>query len=91
MRRTELSRRSFLFGTQTDRSLSEDEAGATAIEYGLIAGLLAVSVITILRRTGRRTARPFRCSAAAMRRARRGLDTPNCAKLLALAGATVKA
>jgi pilus assembly protein Flp/PilA len=29
-----------------------DETGATAIEYGLIASLIAVALITILRNTG---------------------------------------
>lgn len=80
MGRTELSRRSFLFGTQTDRSLSEDEAGAAAVEYGLIGSLIAVGLIGALGRTGRRTRRPLNCVKATMRRARRGQDTPNCAK-----------
>lgn len=30
----------------------KDEEGATAIEYGLIAGLLAVAIVTILGLTG---------------------------------------
>ena len=30
----------------------KDEEGATAIEYGLIAGLLAVAIVVILQSTG---------------------------------------
>ncbi|MBI2236876.1 MAG: Flp family type IVb pilin [Magnetospirillum sp.] len=34
------------------RKLRYDEEGATAIEYGLIAGLLAVAIVTILGTAG---------------------------------------
>jgi pilus assembly protein Flp/PilA len=30
------------------KSFSQDESGATAIEYGLIAGILSVGIVTIL-------------------------------------------
>ena len=30
------------------QSFSQDESGATAIEYGLIAGILSVGIITVL-------------------------------------------
>lgn len=31
---------------------AKDESGATAIEYGLIAGLISVVIVTILQTTG---------------------------------------
>lgn len=34
-------------------------AGATAIEYGLIAALIAVAVITAVTQTGEETKKPF--------------------------------
>jgi len=30
------------------KTFSQDESGATAIEYGLIAGILSVGIITVL-------------------------------------------
>jgi pilus assembly protein Flp/PilA len=36
-----------LLATTKDR-LSREEAGATAVEYGLIIGLIAVAIITVL-------------------------------------------
>lgn len=36
------------------RSFVHDESGATAIEYGLIAGLISVIIITVLTNIGTR-------------------------------------
>jgi len=36
----------------TIKRFAKDESGATAIEYGLIAMLIAVAIITILRTVG---------------------------------------
>lgn len=36
-----------------------NESGATAIEYGLIAGLIAVAIITALTFTGSQVAKQF--------------------------------
>jgi Flp pilus assembly pilin Flp len=84
MGRTNITRRNFLFGKgqEHDQSdgLIDDEVGAAAIEYGLIGGLIAVGLIGALTRTGKRTRRPLNCVKATMRNARRGGDTPNCAK-----------
>jgi pilus assembly protein Flp/PilA len=38
---------------------SNDESGATAIEYGLIAGLIAVALITVLGTLGTRLEAQF--------------------------------
>ena len=37
----------------------QDESGATAIEYGLIAALIAVAIITSVRALGTNTAAKF--------------------------------
>ena len=34
------------------RRLVRDESGATAIEYGLIAGMIACAIITVVRHVG---------------------------------------
>lgn len=80
MGRTDITRRNFLFGSSQQASVLEDESGAAVVEYGLIGALIAVGLIGALSRTGRRTRRPLNCVKATMRRARRGQDTPNCAK-----------
>jgi pilus assembly protein Flp/PilA len=36
------------FVVQTRHRLSREETGATAVEYGLIVGLVAVAIITVL-------------------------------------------
>ncbi|MFP1631354.1 Flp family type IVb pilin [Zhengella sp. ZM62] len=54
----QLNRREFLFGR---RKFKEDEQGATAIEYGLIAGLVALVLAGTLDITGRRIVRKFQC------------------------------
>ena len=38
---------------------ANDESGATAIEYGLIAGLIAVVIITAVTRVGKRETKMF--------------------------------
>ncbi|MGZ3305743.1 MAG: Flp family type IVb pilin [Asticcacaulis sp.] len=38
--------------TQFSKSFAADESGATAIEYGLIASLIAVAIIAILGTVG---------------------------------------
>lgn len=40
----QLTRRELLFGRKRD--FSDDETGATAIEYGLIAGLIGVALLS---------------------------------------------
>ncbi|MAW87639.1 MAG: Flp family type IVb pilin [Phyllobacteriaceae bacterium] len=53
-----LNRREFLFGRRT---FKEDERGATAIQYGLIAGLVALAITAPLDLFGRRLIRKFNC------------------------------
>jgi pilus assembly protein Flp/PilA len=38
---------------------AEDESGATAIEYGLIAALIALVIISAVRALGNEVTRPF--------------------------------
>ena len=75
----DLTRRSFLFGntapTQKAETLSENESGATAIEYGLIGSLIGVALISALSLTGRRMRRPMNCARIAMQRAGTGMNT----------------
>jgi pilus assembly protein Flp/PilA len=40
-------------------SFLKDEAGVTAIEYGLIAALIAVAIIAAVRNVGTRTSATF--------------------------------
>lgn len=54
-----MDRREFLFGRAG--VFSEDEKGATAIEYGLIAGLMAVGLVGALTSTGKLTKRNLNC------------------------------
>lgn len=53
-----LNRRELLFGK---RRFSEDENGATAIEYGLIAGLIALAIVAPLELSGRKIIRTMNC------------------------------
>jgi len=48
------------------KKLFRDEAGATAIEYGLIAALIAVAAITAMRGLGAQMSSTFNTTAAAM-------------------------
>lgn len=79
-----LSRRELLFGRSNVRDarsdLLEDEGGASAVEYGLIAAVLALALIPAMTRMGRRTRRPLNCTRRTMNRARRGRALPGCAQ-----------
>ncbi|GBD42356.1 hypothetical protein HRbin39_01747 [bacterium HR39] len=44
---------------RTLRALWQDESGATAIEYGLIAALVAVAIIAVLTTLGTRLTNTF--------------------------------
>jgi pilus assembly protein Flp/PilA len=48
------------------RTLSRDEQGATAIEYGLIAALIAVAIITAVTAVGTNLTTTFNSVAAAL-------------------------
>ena len=50
------------------KDLLRDEAGATAIEYGLIAALIAVAAIAAFQRLGLNLATIFETIAAALHR-----------------------
>ncbi len=80
-----LSRRAFLFGhssLEKDQRLDlGDEEGATAIEYGLIGGLIALAIIPAVASLGEQTEEPLDCAMRTMRRARRGRTNPHrCAR-----------
>ncbi len=49
------------------RAFGRDESGATAIEYGLIAALIAVALIAILTATGQRASGVFSEISAAIK------------------------
>jgi len=52
--------------TQFIKKLVKDESGATAIEYGLIAALIAVLIITAVGLVGTRLEAVFEAIAAAL-------------------------
>jgi len=66
-----LSRRDLLFGRsdldQSPKNLLASEQGASAIEYGLIAGLMGVVLVGSLTRVGKRTRKNLNCAKRAMR------------------------
>ena len=66
-----LSRRDLLFGRsdsdQSRKDLLASEQGVSAIEYGLIAGLIGVVLVGSLTRVGKRTRRNLNCAKRAMR------------------------
>ena len=66
-----LSRRDLLFGRsdldERARDLLASDEGASAIEYGLIAGLIGVVLVSSLTRVGKRTRRNLNCAKRAMR------------------------
>ncbi len=70
-----LSRRELLMGREINH-ITEDEDGATAIEYGLIAGLISVALIASLNRLGKRQRRNYNC----IKRAMRGKDASKFCK-----------
>lgn len=59
-----MTRREFLFGR---RKFADDESGATAIEYGIIASVVALAVFLPSRRIGLWVERKFYCVRAAIR------------------------
>lgn len=66
-----LSRRELFFGLPSksgaDSTFSNDQDGAAAIEYGLIAGLIGVVLVASLPRVGKRTRRNLNCAKRAMK------------------------
>ncbi|MAW87638.1 MAG: hypothetical protein CMJ42_14035 [Phyllobacteriaceae bacterium] len=60
----QLTRRELLFGR---RSFADDESAATAIEYGIIASVIALAIFGSLRNTGLWTQRKFHCIRGAIR------------------------
>ena len=60
------SRRELFLGRRSLQIL-DDEGGAGAIEYGLIAGLIAVIVTGTMTRLGKRQRRNYNCVKRAMR------------------------
>ena len=66
-----MNRRTFLFGRagQTAEFLS-DETGASAVEYGLLGGLIAVGLVGTLTRVGKKTKKNTKC----VKRALKGKD-----------------
>ncbi len=65
------TRRDLFFGpaplVEEDSDLLSSERGAAAIEYGLIAGLIAVVLTASLTRLGKRQRRNYNCVKRAMR------------------------
>lgn len=59
-----LNRREFLFGK---RAFREDDKGATAIEYGLIASVIALVIFGSMGLAGRRVEKTFFCIRARIR------------------------
>lgn len=49
------------------KKLLRDEAGATAIEYGLIAALIAVAAITAMQGLGQQLTSTFNTTSSAMK------------------------
>ncbi|MEM6412213.1 MAG: Flp family type IVb pilin [Pseudomonadota bacterium] len=83
-----ITRRNLLFGnalrksddcSEAETSFADDESGATAIEYSLIAALVGITMFNAVRRSGRRTQRSMNCTARTVRRAGRGRPPPGCA------------
>ncbi|MEM1087017.1 MAG: Flp family type IVb pilin [Pseudomonadota bacterium] len=66
MTKTDLTRRAFLFGRDATE-ITEDETGATALEYGLIAALVATVLVSSISLLGRRNRQNLRCVIRAMR------------------------
>lgn len=65
------TRRDLFFGpaplVEEDGDVLSSESGAAAIEYGLIAGLIAVVLTASLTRLGKRQRRNYNCVKRAMR------------------------
>lgn len=63
---TMYNRRELFFGRQS-REVIEDERGTGAIEYGLIASLIAVVLTGSLTRLGKRQRKNYNCVKRAMK------------------------
>ncbi|MCH9751470.1 MAG: Flp family type IVb pilin [Alphaproteobacteria bacterium] len=65
------TRRDLLFGrpplVEEDGDLLSSESGAAAIEYGLIASLIAIVLAASMTRLGKRQRRNYNCVKRAMR------------------------
>lgn len=65
------TRRDLLFGpaplAEEDGNLLSSESGAAAIEYGLIASLIAIVLTASLTRLGKRQRRNYNCVKRAMK------------------------
>ena len=65
------TRRDLLFGPapldKRDRDLVSSESGAAAIEYGLIAALIAIVMTASITRLGKRQRRNYNCVKRAMK------------------------
>ncbi len=65
------TRRDLFFGPpsldEDDRDILASESGAAAIEYGLIASLIAIVLTASLTRLGKRQRRNYNCVKRAMR------------------------
>ncbi len=64
---TSMSRRELLLGRKRLDDIADDETGATAIEYGLVAGLIGVVLVGSLTRLGKRQRRNYNCVKRAMK------------------------
>jgi pilus assembly protein Flp/PilA len=58
------------------RKLRKDESGATAIEYGLIAGLISVVIIGVVMTTGNELVEVFTAISSALQDASAGGAAP---------------
>ena len=58
-----MTRREFLFGR---RKFMDDQSGATAIEYGLIAALIAVAMISAVQGLGEQITTTFENTSSGM-------------------------
>jgi len=68
MKQTRLTRRAFLLGAEKHpQNLATDQAGTTAVEYGLIGGIMAVALIASVPKLAKRQRRNYRCIKRAMR------------------------
>jgi Flp pilus assembly pilin Flp len=74
------TRRDLLFGrpplVEEDGDLLSSESGAAAIEYGLIASLIAIVLAASMTRLGKRQRRNYNC----VKRAMRGKEANNFCK-----------
>ncbi len=68
MKQTILTRCAFLLGAEKrPQGLVTDHAGTSAVEYGLIGGIMAVALIASVPKLAKRQRRNYRCINRAMR------------------------